>query len=56
MNTGGFNMRIPLSKWAKKHGLKRDSALNLARRGKLKTAKLVEVKVKRWTIEDSEQI
>jgi hypothetical protein len=49
-------MRIPLSKWAKKHGLKRDDALNKARRGKLKTAKLEEVKTKRWTIEDSETI
>ena len=48
-------MRILLSEWAKKLGIKRMDAVNMARRGKLKTAKLEDVKVKRWTVDHNEK-
>lgn len=43
---------ILLESWAKKNGIKTMDAKNWARRGKIK-AKRRDVKVTRWTIDDS---
>lgn len=48
--------RILLTDWAKKKGIKTMDAKNMARRGKLKTAKCLLIPVLRWTVEADEKI
>lgn len=46
--------RITISEWAARCGIKRMDAVNLARRGKLPTAKLEPIAF-RWTVDENEE-